>query len=216
MRTTPTSRQFVRAAAGAALPLAARPDTHPDTRPSPSLGPVASPPEREEALALIARLRAQIARREEAGFKIERSPENRGREPRLRVPWQLGLDGVDANLPEAGLARAGLHDVSPAAYGDFPAASGFALALAICRLADIRERRPVLWCRLETEIREYGRSYGHGIAGLGLTRQRFLTITLRRPTALLWTLEEALKSGCFSFIWCGGRFVATVPHMPMS
>ncbi len=95
---------------------------------------------------------------------------------------------------------AGLHDVAPEAYGDFPSACGFALALAVRRLADTEERRPLLWCRLETEQREYGACFGHGIAGFGLPRARFLTLSLKQPIALLWTFEEALKSGCLSLV----------------
>ncbi|NMD07523.1 MAG: hypothetical protein GYA66_06055 [Phyllobacteriaceae bacterium] len=170
--------------------------------------PVAAPavhrllPEREEARALIARLREHLARRGDRRAErfdaMPRSPSRRN-DPQ-RFHWGLGLETIDQNLPEDGLAVSGLHDVSPAAYGDFPAACGFALALAVRRLADTRERRPVLWCRLETEQREYGACFGHGVAQMGLSRQRFLTVTLRKPVALLWTLEEALKSGCLSVV----------------
>ena len=60
----------------------------------------------------------------------------------------MGLPELDRHLPAQGLARGGLHDVSPRAHGDQPAAMGFALALALRRLADAQERRPLLWCRL--------------------------------------------------------------------
>jgi protein ImuA len=187
MRTTPLS---LPAAAGAALPLsAAAPAIH------------LRPPERTEARTLIARLRDHIARHDEQAFKMERKDVGRrDREPRTHAAWTLGASAVDSHLPAAGLVRAGLHDISPARYGDFPAACGFALALAIRRLEDGGERRPLLWCRLETEVREYGRSYGYGIEQLGLHRQRFLTLTLRKPVALFWTLEEALKSGALAVV----------------
>jgi protein ImuA len=192
MRTYP---RLEKAAAGVVLPLpsATAPVAAPALR--------VSPPERLEARALIARLREHIARSEDAAFRLEQGGRGqRGRDPRPRLPWTLGLAEVDRHLPEAGLARAGLHDISPAAYGDFPAACGFALALAARRLADAQERRPLLWCRLETEVREYGRSYGYGLARLGLPRSRFLTVTLRKPVAVLWTLEEALKSGALALV----------------
>ena len=191
MRTQP---KLPGAAAGLVLPLpfsGAQPPAMPALR--------SPPPERLEARALIARLREHIARSEDAAFRLERSAAA-GRERQARMPWTLGLASVDRHLPEAGLGRVSLHDVSPAAYGDFPAACGFALALAVRRLADAQERRPLLWCRLETEVREYGRSHGYGLTRLGLPRPRFLTVTLRKPVALLWTLEEALKSGALALV----------------
>lgn len=156
------------------------------------------PPEREEARALIARLREHLAR---AGHEeVLARPSTSRSQRRESLPWTLGPPDLDRHLPADGLALAGLHDISPAAYGDFPAACGFALALAVRRLTDSRERRPVLWCRLETEQREYGHAFGHGVADMGLPRSRFLTLSLKRPVALLWTLEEALKSGCLSVV----------------
>ncbi len=198
MRTNPMP---LRAAVAASRPPAPSPSdpAAPTTRPALAKPALArAVPEREEARALIARLREHLARS---------GPEERGRQPvpsraqrREVTPWTLGLADLDRHLPEEGLAVAGLHDISPAAYGDFPAACGFALALAVRRLADSRERRPVLWCRLETEQREYGHCYGHGVAALGVPRSRFLTLSLKRPVALLWTVEEALKSGCLSVV----------------
>ena len=69
------------------------------------------------------------------------------------MPWVMGVDDLDRHLPTSGLARGGLHDVSPALYGDMPAAMGFALALSLRRMADTAERRPLLWCRLAKEER---------------------------------------------------------------
>lgn len=156
------------------------------------------PPERAEAQALIARLRDHLART--TRDHETRVSAHRSRRRTEAQAWTIGLAEVDRFLPADGLAVAGLHDVAPEAYGDFPSACGFALALAVRRLADMEERRPVLWCRLETEQREYGACFGHGIAGFGLPRARFLTLSLKQPIALLWTFEEALKSGCLSVV----------------
>ncbi len=142
---------------------------------------------------LMAALRRHIARLERSHPLLEK-PHARSR------PWTLGLAEIDAHLAAQGLARAGLHDIRPAAYGDMPAAMGFALALALRRLADPTERRPLLWCRLAREEREYGRLYGHGLEALGLARSRFVTVTLRKPVHLLWTAEEALKSGALALV----------------
>jgi protein ImuA len=142
---------------------------------------------------LIDALRAHIARIEQSQSQFERQRQR-------SVPWTMGLADIDRHLPAQGLLRDGLHDVSPRAYGDQPAAMGFALALALRRLADTQERRPLLWCRLAKEEREYGRLYGHGLERMGLPRRRFVTITLQKPTALLWVMEEALKSGALSLV----------------
>ena len=142
---------------------------------------------------LMAALRRHIARLERSHPLLEK-PHARSR------PWTLGLAEIDAHLAAQGLARAGLHDIRPAAYGDMPAAMGFALALALRRLADPTERRPVLWCRLAREEREYGRLYGHGLEALGLARGRFVTVTLKKPVHLLWTAEAALKSGALALV----------------
>ena len=142
---------------------------------------------------LVAALRRHISRLEQAQAQFERRPQ-RG------APWSTGLAAVDSHLAAQGLARLGLHDVAPAAYGDMPATMGFALALALRRLAGGSERRPLLWCRLAREEREYGRLYGHGLENLGLARNRFITVTLKRPVDLLWTMEEALKSGALALV----------------
>ncbi len=198
MRTNPMP---LRAAVAASCPPAPVPSdpAAPASRPALATPALARElPEREEARALIARLREHLVRTDSGekgnGPVLSRTARREG------APWTLGLPELDRHLPGEGLAVAGLHDISPAAYGDFPAACGFALALAVRRLADGQERRPILWCRLETEQREYGHCFGHGVAGLGVSRSRFLTLSLKRPVALLWTVEEALKSGCLSVV----------------
>jgi protein ImuA len=157
-------------------------------------GVCASVPGRKSEIGpLIEALRRHIARIEEAHAQFGR-PKARGQ------PWFTGVAELDSHLPAQGLLRTGLHDVAPAAYGDMPAAMGFALALALRRMADAGECRPLLWCRLASTVREYGRLYGHGLEQLGLSRRRFITVTLKKPVALLWTMEEALKSGALALV----------------
>ncbi len=146
-----------------------------------------------DAAPLIAALRAHIARLEQGHAQFQRQKTRAS-------PWGMGLPELDRHLPAQGLVRGGLHDVSPRSHGDQPAAMGFALALALRRLACPQERRPLLWCRLQAHEREYGRLYGHGLERLGLPRHRFVTITLRKPASLLWTMEEALKSGAVAAV----------------
>ena len=164
-----------------------------DLRGGEEFAPAAAPRQHEGIATLMAALRQHIARIEQAAARFEPV---KGRD----LAWTCGLPEVDRQLPAQGLMRAGLHDVSPVAYGDQPAAMGFALALALRRLADPQERRPLLWCRLERQEREHGRLYGHGLERLGLARPRFVTVTLKRPQDLLWTMEEALKSGALGVV----------------
>jgi protein ImuA len=60
-----------------------------------------------------------------------------------------------------------------------------------------------LWCALSRGNAEWGRLYGHGIIALGLPRHRFLTLSLKTPRALLWAIEEALRSGTLSAVMAG-------------
>jgi protein ImuA len=143
---------------------------------------------------LLERLRGRIAGIEAARNLIVERPA-----PLAAQGWACGLAEIDGHLPPIGLAADGVHEIAPAAYGDMPAALGFAAALAVRRLeSDPADDRPVLWCRLSAEAREWGRLYGHGLEALGLARHRLLTVTLNRPAAILWTLEEALRSSALA------------------
>jgi protein ImuA len=158
------------------------------------------PDEQTRARALIARLKQQIARLEDSQHRLEPRSPWQSRVPRPGTKWSLGLAEVDAHLPEQGLGTHGLHDVAPAGYGNSPAAMGFALSLAKLRLDSDPKARPVLWCRLAFECQEHGKLYGHGLVSLGLPREKLLTLSLKNQVSLFWTMEEALKSGCFACV----------------
>jgi protein ImuA len=116
-------------------------------------------------------------------------------------PWTLGLPEIDARLPPGGIARDAIHEIAAQAYADTPAAMGFAASLALRRLLmEDSARRPILWVRLCHANREWGRLYGHGLGGLGMPRDRLLTVSLRKPQSMLWTVEEALKEGSLALI----------------
>ncbi len=110
--------------------------------------------------------------------------------------WCFGLPDIDARLPDGRLTAGAVHEIAAAGYGETPAAMGFALALS-ARLLAARphDPRPVLWCRHVCEVQEFGTLYGAGLDGLGLPRERLITVTLRKARTVLWTVEEALKSG---------------------
>jgi hypothetical protein len=81
-----------------------------------------------------------------------------------------------------------------------------------------QDRRPVLWVRALGEVSEYGRLYGHGLARFGLTHDRLLTVSLRKPQAVLWTIEEALRSRAVSMVVCDAnhtRFDLTATRRAM-
>ncbi|MEO9167374.1 MAG: hypothetical protein ABI230_03125 [Aestuariivirga sp.] len=147
----------------------------------------------DEPSCLLDALRQHIAQVEKATPQLDRG---RSRSQ----PWIIGIPEIDAHIASSGLARSGIHDISPKAYGDIPAATGMATALALRRLKDPSERRPLLWCRLAYEALQHGNLYGHGFETLGLARNRFVTITLKKPLTALWMAEEALKSGALSLV----------------
>jgi protein ImuA len=155
-------------------------------------------PARQARSLLLERLRRHIAGIEAAPVLAAPAPGRAPAERRSPVPaqaWNLGIPEIDRHLPQAGLAADGVHEIAPAAHGDMPAALGFAAALGVRRLQGVpADDRPVLWCRLAAQAREWGRLYGHGLEALGLARQRLITVVLNKPDALLWTIEEALKS----------------------
>jgi protein ImuA len=142
---------------------------------------------------LMEALRGHIARLENSFPRLDRGHTQ-------SAPWTFGVGDIDGHLTSQGLARHGLHDISPSTYGEVPAAMRMSLAMALRRLSDPAERRPLLWCRLSREVHEYGNLYGHGVEFMGLPRHRFVTVTLKRPTDALWVAEEALKSGTLAVV----------------
>jgi protein ImuA len=123
--------------------------------------------------------------------------ETAGTEP--VTPWRLGLLAVDARLPADGLAADGVHEIAPREAGDMAAAMGFAAALGMRRLLSLgAEERPLLWCRFAPTGMETGGLYGPGLNAAGLPAARVLTVALRKQQAVLWTADEALKSGSLS------------------
>lgn len=153
------------------------------------------PEEQTHAKALVARLRERIARMEQSHQRLDRKSSTRP-----STPWRFGIAAVDAHLPEQGLARHALHDMAPQSYGDTAATMGFTMALAIQRLKVDQKQRPVLWCRSAIECLEHGKLCGHGLEWLGLSREKLLVLSLKKQVSLFWTMEEALKSGCFSSV----------------
>src|SRR5262245_27335752 len=144
---------------------------------------------------LLATLRQRILRLE--GGMPDLAADQGGAAP--ITPWLLGPEPPDARPPADGLDPAGVHEIAPREPGDMAAAMGFAAALGACRLLSAgTEGRPLLWCRLARMGMEAGGLYGPGLNAIGLPAARIVTVALRKQQAILWTADEALKSGALS------------------
>ncbi len=120
--------------------------------------------------ALIAALRARIARLERAGAAEALAA--RGEEAVSLSP------AIDAALPWGGLPRAGLHEVLAAEPG---AAAGFA-ALVLARAGGT-----VLWIAPEPD------AWPPGLARFGLSPAQLVLVRAPRAQDALWAMEETLR-----------------------
>lgn len=170
-----------------------------DGIPGPKDAPATGPGRGGRGLVLE-RLKAHIADLEAVTPGLAAPPEQGGHcEP--QPPWAFGLAEIDRHLPAGGLGQAAIHEVAAHGPGDVPAALGFATALAVRRLASLADDgRPILWCRASAAAHEWGGLYGHGLEALGLPSDRLLTVRLNKPQAVLWTVEEALKSASLAAV----------------
>jgi protein ImuA len=117
--------------------------------------------------ALLAALRARVARIERAGGTLSRAEAG-------TIPL---AEGMEAALPGGGLARAGLHEVLA---GDPGAAAGF------CAMVLGRTAGPVLWIGPDPD------AWPPGLARFGLSPAQLVMVRAGRKDAL-WAMEEALR-----------------------
>lgn len=120
--------------------------------------------------ALIAALRARIARLERAG--AARALAARGEDA---IPLSSAIDSA---LPWGGLPRAALHEILAAEPG---AAAGFA-ALALARAGGT-----VLWIAPEPD------AWPPGLARFGLSPAALVLVRATRLQDALWAMEETLR-----------------------
>ena len=126
--------------------------------------PAATSEQPIDCAAVLAALRARVARMERNG-----APEAAG----------IALCGtIDAHLPGGGLARAALHEVIAADPG---AAAGF------CALVLARAAGTVLWISPSPE------AWPPGLAAFGLDPASLVLVRAERPREGLWAFEEALR-----------------------
>jgi protein ImuA len=135
----------------------------------------------------LAHLRSAIAGLEAAGRPQPRGPS--------RLPVARALDGALGG----GLAGDGLHEIAPASAGDGAAATAFALCLASL-FSEAAPRRAALIAYEDFGASQTGRLYGPGLSAFGLARERLVFLNAPDGRALLWAMEEALKSGALAVV----------------
>lgn len=132
----------------------------------------------------LARLRSAIAE-----IEAPAGPAQAGAPSRLSL-----APALDAALG-GGLSGDALHEIAPAQAGDGAAAMGFALALAARFAAASPRASTALLISEDFCARETGALYGPGLAAHGLDPGRLILVRAPDAPALLWAMEEALKSG---------------------
>ena len=100
----------------------------------------------------------------------------------------LGLAMIDSGLPNGGLPKAAVHEVTGSAGGGFAAL----VAGRICG-----EGKSVLWCVEEGSTVGL---YGPGLAAFGVATERLVVV--RCPTAdeMLWAMEEGLREEALGLV----------------
>jgi protein ImuA len=108
---------------------------------------------------------------------------------------RLGLEAVDAALPDGGLGLGAVHEIGGVGEVDaMGAATGF-LAALLSRLLG-HEAGPVMWCVARDDL------YAPGLAGFGLDPDRLLVLRARREAERLWAMEEGLGSAALAAVVC--------------
>jgi protein ImuA len=123
--------------------------------------------------------------------------------------WTLGAAELDQRLG-SGLDAASLHEVKAepqatgVAAGNWAAALGFALRLAVRRLQSLDASSAgaprILWCWPSVFARELGVPHGHGFAALGLEPSSWLFAETARAADALWAMEEGLRSQSLALV----------------
>jgi protein ImuA len=109
----------------------------------------------------------------------------RGTRPAAAV-LPFGIAAIDRMLPQRGLARGALHEFAGAGPDEEDGAIAAAFLAGI--LARLEPARPVLWCLAAGDL------YGPGLAACGLTPERLILARAQSEHALLWAMEEGLRS----------------------
>lgn len=109
--------------------------------------------------------------------------------------FSLGAAGPDGVLAKT-LVRGALHEIYAAEGGDLPAASGFALALALraAQGADgARQMPPIIWVRQDFIDSEVGRLDACGLSGFGLDPSQLILVRARDAEQALRAAADAVR-----------------------
>jgi protein ImuA len=117
-----------------------------------------------------------------------------------RAPFKLSVARAFDGALGGGLSDDSLHEIAPAQSGDGAAATGFALALAARFVATSPRSSTALLVSEDFCARETGALYGPGLAAHGLGLGRLVVVRAPDAPALLWAMEEALKSGALAAV----------------
>jgi protein ImuA len=117
-----------------------------------------------------------------------------------RAPLKLSVARALDPALGGGLSDDALHEIAPAQAADGAAAMGFALALAARFAAASPRSSTALLVSEEFCARETGALYGPGLVAHGLGLSRLVFVRAPDAPALLWTMEEALKSGALAVV----------------
>ena len=93
----------------------------------------------------------------------------------------LGIEALDEALPDGGLAKAAVHEVTGSSAGGFAAM----LAGKFCKAG-----KPVLWC---VGVASKAALYGPGLAAFGVSPDRLIVVHCRAVDEMLWAMEEGLR-----------------------
>jgi protein ImuA len=100
----------------------------------------------------------------------------------------FGMPTLDGALG-GGLARAALHEIFAAQFGDATAAACFVVGLA----ARTDQRRKILWVRHELASLEAGNVHPSGLVELGIDPNRFILVRVRDPLSALRAGNEGAR-----------------------
>jgi hypothetical protein len=170
--------------------------------------PAGQPP--HDKTNVLADLRTRITQLERAAACLASSSiaPHQDQAPRL---WTLGDADLDRRLGGS-LDALSLHELKPepsasgagASAGNWAAALGFALRLAVRRLqcTEASQASPsrILWCWPSAFARELGIPHGHGLAALGLKPSTWLFAETARASDALWAMEEGLRSESLALV----------------
>jgi protein ImuA len=101
----------------------------------------------------------------------------------------VGIPVID-NVLGGGLLRGALHEIAAPNESHLPAATGFALGIA---LSCEGKAKSLLWITEDMALAESGAPHGAGLDAFGLAPEQLVTVSTAHRHDLLWAMEEALR-----------------------